>query len=417
MERIDQYLGNLKTQKLRTYLIYGLRGVGKTQIALEYARRYASKFDAIFWIRCETSASLRQSFTDIAIELGLSEPDQASRFEENQMKVLEWLKSTDKHWLLIYDNAEREQALNTYWPRDAVGSVLLTSRSYYNFEHSERREGETVPVFTSDERWELLMELLGSDWQLRHLGGQNGVREREAAHKLLHELGGLALAIAQAANLVRDAEITTDHSIVSVLELFEQTSKSLPPRLFGHRNEKIHALDTIMAIALNRVSKNARSLLGVFALLAPDSIPIDLFLPKDQKRLDGRLEFCKQEPGQTTALEMSPKMSEAIEELKKAQLIRQDGRTFVIHRVIQEAMNFTDMEDLQTLFAATVELLHEAFPLQLRGRPLVDVWPRCSMFVQHVIHITKAFSIHQRSKNGYLASTFNFIQLLSNCGW
>lgn len=419
IDRIGDHIGNQKDRRLRTYLIYGLRGVGKTQIALEYAERNRDKFDAVFWIRCETSASLRQSFSDIAVALELSSKDQITRFEENQIKVLDWLKKTSKTWLLIYDNAERDQALNAYWPRDAVGSVLLTSRSYYNFEHNERRAGETVPVFTPDERWDLLMELLGDDWQRRHLGGQNGERERAAADTLLDALGGLALAISTAANLVLETNITRDQSIVSVLALFEKTSKTLPPRLYGHRTEKIHALDTIMAIALNHVSRNARSLLGTFALLAPDSIPIDLFLI-DQKRLNGRLEFCKQPDGQNVPSDMSPGMKEAIEELKQAKLIRQsrrDRRIFVIHRVIQEAMNFKDMDDLQSTFEATVELLHEAFPVQLLGRPLVDKWLRCQMFVQHVVHLTKSFSNHQKGKHGALASTFNFIQLLSNCGW
>jgi hypothetical protein len=59
LRRIDACLGDRKVQAVRNYLIYGRRGVGKTQIALEYARQYGNKYDAVFWIRCETSASLR----------------------------------------------------------------------------------------------------------------------------------------------------------------------------------------------------------------------------------------------------------------------------------------------------------------------------------------------------------------------
>ncbi|KIV90279.1 hypothetical protein PV10_07598 [Exophiala mesophila] len=417
IEHIHNHLGNQTNEKLRTYLIYGLRGVGKTQIALEFARRYKSKFDAVFWIRCETSASLRQSFSDIAVRLELSSADQMVRFEENQLKVLEWFKKTNKTWLLIYDNAEREQALNSYWPRESVGSVLLTSRSYYNFEHSERREGETIPVFSDEERWDLLMELLGPEWQHRHLGGAKGRLEREAARKLLEHLGGLALAIAQASKLILDKELTGDQSIVTLLEIFDKASKQLPPRFSGHRNEKIHALDTIWSIALNTVSRNARSLLSVFSLLAPDSIPVDLFLPGDQARLDGKLAFCKQDESYVTALQMSPGMEIAVKELQAAGLIRQDGRNFVIHRVIQEAMNYIDLGEIQESFDAATELLHEAFPKQIMGRPLQTMWPRCMMFVQHVVHLTKAFSTYQTGSQGYVTPKLNFIRLLSNCGW
>lgn len=45
-------------------------------------------------IRCETSASLRESFAEIAVALELPGADSARHFEENRMKVLQWLKET-----------------------------------------------------------------------------------------------------------------------------------------------------------------------------------------------------------------------------------------------------------------------------------------------------------------------------------
>jgi hypothetical protein len=47
-------------------------------------------------VQCETSASLRQSFTDIAVALELPGADRTGHFEENQIKVLQWLKKTGK---------------------------------------------------------------------------------------------------------------------------------------------------------------------------------------------------------------------------------------------------------------------------------------------------------------------------------
>ena len=67
LAKLDRYLKQEGTEKLRTFSIYGRRGVGKTEIALEYAYRNPSRFDAILWIACETSLSLRQSFTNMAI--------------------------------------------------------------------------------------------------------------------------------------------------------------------------------------------------------------------------------------------------------------------------------------------------------------------------------------------------------------
>jgi hypothetical protein len=73
LEKINKHLGCAadSNTSLRTYTLYNRRGVGKTEIALQYAYSNPSKFDAIFWIQCQTSVSLRQSFTSMAVKLNL----------------------------------------------------------------------------------------------------------------------------------------------------------------------------------------------------------------------------------------------------------------------------------------------------------------------------------------------------------
>jgi hypothetical protein len=50
IDEIYACLGNQQLDRLRTFTIYGRRGIGKTQIALEFAYRHASKFEAVFWV-------------------------------------------------------------------------------------------------------------------------------------------------------------------------------------------------------------------------------------------------------------------------------------------------------------------------------------------------------------------------------
>lgn len=85
----------------RTFTIYGRRGVGKTAIALQYAYENLRKgrdgrYDAVFWIHCETSVSIRQSFTRMAVSLNLPGADQNGHHEENLIAVHGWLKRTRK---------------------------------------------------------------------------------------------------------------------------------------------------------------------------------------------------------------------------------------------------------------------------------------------------------------------------------
>ena len=115
-----------KNAGLRTYTLYGRRGVGKTQIALEYAYRLSKRFDAVFWIRCETPASLRQSFTDVAVSLNLPGADKSGHHEENSVAVQKWLNKTKRTWMMIFDNAEDEKILKGYWPIGAQGAILIT---------------------------------------------------------------------------------------------------------------------------------------------------------------------------------------------------------------------------------------------------------------------------------------------------
>jgi hypothetical protein len=81
MQKIIAHLTPKKeTAELRTYTIFGRRGVGKTEIALQYAYENPSGFDAIFWIQCETSVSIRQSFTDVAVALNLPGADRTGKY-------------------------------------------------------------------------------------------------------------------------------------------------------------------------------------------------------------------------------------------------------------------------------------------------------------------------------------------------
>src|SRR5437764_11320266 len=46
--------------------ISGLGGIGKTQLAIEYAYRYRSEYQAVLWARAETTEALNASYTEIA---------------------------------------------------------------------------------------------------------------------------------------------------------------------------------------------------------------------------------------------------------------------------------------------------------------------------------------------------------------
>ena len=439
IERIHAWLGIPENTRLRTYLIYGRRGIGKTQIALEYYARHKDLYDAVFWIACETAAALRQSFADIATALELDGADKNGHFEENLMKVLKWLTNTPKRWLLIYDNAERENLLKGYWPVGAQGSILLTSRSYYNFFEDDQRQGETVPVFTPEESHRSLMLQLGSDWQTAHFAAQNVMSdvEKAAAKTLLERTGGLPLAIYHAARLILNTNIGLkrasgrgDDTIHGFLELFGEMAARLPPRQTGDRDPLVKSLDTIWSIAFGALSEDARAILSVLALVSPDVILIDLFLPSDQARLTDKLDFCRPDASETggrpsiqTAIRMSSRLQAAVDELDKQGMITRIGRSLTIHREVQEAVNYQSKDDLKESFDSAVNLLYDAFPQQTKGRLMPEEWDYCRRWIQHVIVLATKYNIYSvgRPDNEQplrgMKSLHIFVRLLANCSW
>jgi len=426
--KIDQYLNWRKdgNPPLRTYTIYGRRGVGKTEIALQYAYSNPSEFEAIFWIRCETSVSLRQSFSDMAMALNLPGADRHGHHEENLMAVQKWLKLTRRRWLMIFDNAEKESILKQYWPVGANGAILITSRKYYNFMKDSQRRGETVKPFDDHQSWSLLMQLLGEDWKALDREGRIKVSEDQAAKKFLSKLGGLALAIQQAAILINNTEIGGG-TIASTYELFNDNARNLPPRQSGKRSELIHSLDTLWNITFNSLSRNDRDLLSVLSLLSPDAMLIDLFLPRKQSALDGKLAFCKQNPGLlddksqatlSSIITPPPALRNAIEELLKKSLIKREGRILTVHRVVQEAMNYHSLQDLQASLDSAVALVYEAFPKQVHGFPLHKYWGMCQAYIPHGAHLSARFYDYTHPPTiTPLTGSPQLVDLLANCAW
>ena len=85
------------SSSLRSLALFGLGGVGKTQIAIQFAYRNLDKFDVVLWVAADNAISIGQSLKTVAEGLNLFGADDDTKDAAAAVwKVKNWLSSTSK---------------------------------------------------------------------------------------------------------------------------------------------------------------------------------------------------------------------------------------------------------------------------------------------------------------------------------
>ena len=152
----------------KSCLLHGIGGVGKSQLAAEFARKHQENFSAIFWIASSTKEKLKRSIAALVLKLPQHQISEKTRSVSKITgkdldviidDVLKWFSQPfNNKWLLIFDNVDREYSalsedpeafnIRKYLPEADQGSVLITSRLTTIW----RLEGKRIKLEPFDEQ-------------------------------------------------------------------------------------------------------------------------------------------------------------------------------------------------------------------------------------------------------------------------
>ncbi|WP_242527562.1 FxSxx-COOH system tetratricopeptide repeat protein [Ktedonosporobacter rubrisoli] len=354
--------------------LYGLGGIGKTQIALEYAYRYALEYTAVFWISAETTESIVASFLSIAEVLHLPE-----RRETNQRQIVSavrrWLTSHGQ-WLLIWDNMEELELLERFLPPTRHGCVLITARrqAFGTLAHAlelsalEQEEGVLFLLRRTN-----LLGSCATNEDVCQLA-QRLPAEYAAARELVQLMAGLPLALDQAGAYVDESGC----SIASYLLQYRCQYHQLLARRGTLTTNHPHSVATTLLLSCQQVEQHnpgALELLRHCAFLFPDTIPEELFVVGAP--------YLSQEIGSVAS--DSYRFDQALAALRLFSLIRRhpETQTLSIHRLIQvillAEMSKQERAEYQR---RVISMLYELFPEVEYGSFL---WGACERLLPHVL--------------------------------
>ncbi|WP_248825881.1 FxSxx-COOH system tetratricopeptide repeat protein [Frankia umida] len=338
------------------HALQGMGGVGKTQLAVEYAHQFQTDYDLVWWVGAEQPVMIRSALAALAPQLRLTEGGPL-RTEDAVALVLDALRRGEpyRRWLLVFDNAESPELIRPLIPH-GPGHVIVTSRDRGWLGQVDAIE---VDVFDRAESTQFLQRRVP------------GITPNDA-YELADALGDLPLALEQAGAL----QFETGMAAQEYLQLFREASGRLLAE--SQPTDYPTSVAAVWSLSMNRLqeqSQFALRLLRRCAFFGPEPISLEM-LDRGRYILDSDF---------GTEMQDRLAVSRAIREIGRYALARIDSsaRTLQVHRLVQIAIrNELPDEDQQKIRNEVHQLLIAADP----GEPEVPSnWPQLGQLLPHIV--------------------------------
>jgi NB-ARC domain len=306
LRKIEHSLAATHPPGTKALALCGLGGVGKTQVANEYAYQSLGRFAIIWWVGAESVGRLVEDLAALALQLGVDHTVAEDPTGLAQAAVAELARRSE--WLLIFDNAESLNVVRPFLPTGGSGQILITSR---NPDWAEVATVLTVQTWEREESAAFLRLRTGRDAD-------------DQALALAEELGDLPLALSQAAAFM----VVTGTTYAEYIELFHTRRTEL----WEHEGQLLASGETVTTtwlISIRRVSKESpesAKLLGFLATLGSGSF----------ERWHTQAHLLN--PTLSGILSDSLRLKAAVGILHRFSLVEVNGDVFAIHPLVRSVI-------------------------------------------------------------------------------
>ncbi|GHO76463.1 tetratricopeptide repeat protein [Ktedonobacter sp. SOSP1-85] len=368
--------------------ISGLGGVGKTQLAVEYAYRYREEYRYILWVRAESEESLISSYVTLAHLLNLPQKDVQDQHITIQA-IKHWLQN-NSGWLLILDNADEPKIIPLYIPAAPQGHCLYTTRAFTLGRLAHCLEVESF----SDEQGALFLlrraQILSPDVALE----QAYEHERELALQITRELGGLPLALDQAGAYIDEAQT----NLAEYFHLYQRRRAELLNERGEIAPDHPEPVATTWSLSFERVAQRnpaAADLLRLLAFLAPDDIPEEI--------ITGGAEYL----GETLAPVASDpfNLDKPLRALLAYSLIKRDReqKALSIHRLVQAVLqDIMPTEERRQWMECAIFAVGKTF----RDPSCFEQWEFCERWLPH-LQLCVSWAVQEKIETPEVAYVFH----------
>lgn len=371
-QRLDRTLTKMEAgQPTRPVAITGLGGMGKTQTMIEYAWRHRGDYHVVSWAKAGDADTLRAEFVRIAQELKL--PEAASPDQQQAITALKDWMNEQPRWLIVLDNVETPEIVREFLPEEPQGHFVLTSRAQAVGTIARKID---IPCLNQDEgAWFLLRraQFLALDAPF----DTASPFDQQQARAISQELGGLPLALEQAAAYIEE----TGCGLSSYRERFrEQHAELLQRRSSLSDPDYPWTVATTWTLSFARVQQTnpaAAELLCFLAFLNPDGIPLSLvedaapYLPRHLRRTARNMVILDGAIGDLRRYSLVQRQEE-----NKIPVI---GEALTIHQLVQTVLKDALPEKMRRKWAErTVKAVHQAFSV----RAYIPQAQACSVLIE-----------------------------------